>query len=131
MTDGTGDSIRILGLEHLNLLMPEGREAAARAFYGDLLGLPELPKPEGLRVKHGCWFSLGAQALHLGAVADFVPASRAHPAFLVADLEGARRQLQAAGVEVRPDTQVAHVRRFYVSDPFGNRLEFIQQGDSF
>lgn len=130
----TGDKasdIEVVGLEHINLLMPEGREADARAFYGVLLGLPEIPKPEGLRVKHGCWFALGEQALHLGAVADFVPASKAHPAFLVRDLAVARQQFEAAGVEVRPDTQVPHVRRFYVSDPFGNRLEFIQAGDRF
>lgn len=131
MTDGTAESIDVLGLEHVNLLMPEGREAEARAFYGELLGLPEIPKPEGLRVGHGCWFSLGAQALHLGAVTEFIPADRAHPALVVADLGAARRRFEAAGVEVRPDTQVAHVRRFYVSDPFGNRLEFIQQGDRF
>jgi catechol 2,3-dioxygenase-like lactoylglutathione lyase family enzyme len=64
-------------------------------------------------------------------VTNFVPADRAHPAFLAADLGAARRQFEAAGVTVRADTQVAHVRRFYVSDPFGNRLEFIQQGDRF
>lgn len=131
MTGGDEGNIRVVGLEHINLLMPEGREADARAFYGVLLELTEIRKPEGLRVKHGCWFALGEQVLHLGAVIDFVPAERAHPAFLVADLEAARQAFQNAQVEVRPDTKVPHVRRFYVSDPFGNRLEFIQAGDRF
>lgn len=123
--------VGVLGLEHVNLLIPEGCEDEGRSFYGELLGLPEIAKPDGLLSTGGCWFSLGSQALHLGTVSPFVPADKAHVAFSVADLESARSRFRAAGVEVRPDARVAHVRRFYVSDPFGNRLEFIQDGDRF
>ncbi len=123
--------IGIMGLEHVNLLIPEGREAEGRSFYGELLGLPEISKPDGLLSTGGCWFALGAQALHLGTVSPFVPADKAHVAFSVADLEAAKSRFEAAGIEVRPDARVPHVRRFYVSDPFGNRLEFIQNGDQF
>lgn len=123
--------VGVLGLEHVNLLIPEGREAEGRAFYGDLVGLPEIPKPEGLLSTGGCWFGLGAQALHLGTVTPFLAADKAHIAFSVEDLAAAQAHFEAAGVEIRPDSRVPHVRRFYVSDPFGNRLEFIQDGDRF
>lgn len=123
--------VGVVGLEHVNLLIPEGQEDRARAFYSDLVGLPETPKPEGLLSTGGCWFGLGAQTLHLGTSAAFVPADKAHIAFTVEDLAAAQAHFEEAGVEVRPDTRVPHLRRFYVSDPFGNRLEFIQAGDRF
>src|SRR3712207_4328509 len=103
----------IEGLDHLQLAMPAGREGAARAFYGELLGLSELPKPAELAARGGVWFALGSQALHLGVEPSFVPARKAHPAFAVSDLEACRAQLGAAGVEIIPDAALAHVRRFY------------------
>lgn len=121
----------IEGLDHLQLAMPAGEEARARAFYGELLGLSELPKPTELAARGGCWFALGTQALHLGVETPFTPARKAHPAFRVSNLEACRQVLEAAGVQTLPDTSVASVRRFYVSDPFGNRLEFMQAGDKF
>jgi hypothetical protein len=60
-----------------------------------------------------------------------VPAIKAHPAFLVADLAVCQQALAAAGVATQLDSQVPNVRRFYADDPFGNRIEFIQQGDGF
>ncbi len=121
----------ILGLDHVQLAMPAGGEAAARQFYDGLLGLAEMPKPEPLRVRGGCWFAGNGVQIHLGVTPDFVPAGKAHPAFIVSDLEGLRQKLLAAGVKVAADTAVPHVHRFYASDPFGNRLEFIQDGDGF
>lgn len=121
----------VQGLDHLQLAMPEGEEAKARAFYGDLLGLRELPKPTQLVARGGCWFALGTQALHLGVETPFSPARKAHPAFRVFDLEGCRQLLEGAGVQTVRDTAVPSVRRFYAADPFGNRLEFMQAGDSF
>ncbi len=121
----------IQGLDHLQLAMPAGEEAAARAFYGDLLGLTELTKPSELTARGGCWFTLGTQALHLGVETPFAPARKAHPAFAVSDLGACRARLEAAGVETLPDTALPHVHRFYAADPFGNRLEFIQTGGRF
>ncbi len=119
------------GLDHLQLAMPEGEEARARAFYGGILGLSELPKPAALAARGGVWFALGDQALHLGVETPFSPAKKAHPAFRVSDLDACCLLLEAAGVETLPDTSVPSVRRFYAADPFGNRLEFLQAGDSF
>lgn len=121
----------IEGLDHLQLAMPAGQEGSARAFYGGLLGLRELPKPPELAARGGVWFALGSQALHLGVETPFAPTRKAHPALAVSDLEACRVQLEASGVETVPDTTLAHVRRFYAADPFGNRLEFVQSGDRF
>ncbi len=121
----------IQGLDHLQLAMPAGEEAAARAFYSDLLGLTELEKPPELAARGGLWFALGTQALHLGVETPFTPARKAHPAFGVRDLEACKMRLQVAGIETLLDTALPHVRRFYAADPFGNRLEFVQTGDRF
>jgi catechol 2,3-dioxygenase-like lactoylglutathione lyase family enzyme len=121
--------ISITALDHVQLAMPRGEEAAARAFYGQLLGLSELPKPPALASRGGCWFALpNGQALHLGVEEPFAPARKAHPAFVVADLAACEAAIVAAGITVIPDTALPDVRRFYASDPFGNRIEFIERG---
>lgn len=115
----------ILGIAHVQLAMPKGQEAAARSFYGELLGLEELPKPETLAGRGGAWFRCGQQELHLG-VEDDVAASRRHPALLSDDLDGLRRRLEGAAVPTQDDRPIPGYRRFYARDPFGNRLEFLQ-----
>jgi len=121
----------LIGIDHIQLAMPLGGEAEARRFYGDLLGLNEVEKPEPLASRGGCWFEAPGVVVHLGVEANFSPARKAHPAFLVDDLDELQRTLMDAGVGVIPDTVLPDVRRFYASDPFGNRLEFIQCGDGF
>ena len=123
--------IQIVNLDHIQLAMPAGGEDAARAFYGRLLGCRELAKPAELAARGGCWFQGPGIGIHLGVEAPFSPARKAHPAFVVADLAAARQELAEAGVPITPDDTLPHVRRFYAADPFGNRIEFIQQGDRF
>jgi ribosomal protein S18 acetylase RimI-like enzyme len=113
----------IRGLDHVQVAAPRDGEDAARAFYGDLLGLEELPKPERLRARGGVWFALGDHQLHVGIEEPFAPARKAHPALAVApasELEALADRLSAAGHEVSWDGP-----RIYVSDPFGNRLELL------
>jgi catechol 2,3-dioxygenase-like lactoylglutathione lyase family enzyme len=88
---------RISGLDHVQLSMPPGGEDAARAFYGALLGLTEVPKPPVLAVRGGCWFVGSGVAIHLGVETDFRPARKAHVALVVDDLGGLRAALEAAG----------------------------------
>jgi catechol 2,3-dioxygenase-like lactoylglutathione lyase family enzyme len=109
---------------------PVGCEDAARRFYGELLGLSELEKPEALRERGGTWFACGDHQLHVGPTPDFSPATKAHPALRVAPgaLDRLAEQLNAAGVEVRWDEAIPDARRFYVADPWGNRLELISAG---
>lgn len=117
----------ITGVDHVQVAAPPGCEAEARRFYGGLLGLPELPKPAALAARGGAWFACGAQQLHVGVEAGFVPAAKAHPALAVAagELEPLAARLVEAGCEVRWDDELPGVARIYVGDPWGNRLELV------
>jgi len=117
---------RVVALDHLQLAMPRGREAEARSFYGGILGLEELTKPANLAVRGGVWFTLGSQQLHLGVEQDFRPARKAHPALLVRDLAAMRERLAQHGFEPYEDEPLDGYARFYVADPFGNRLELME-----
>lgn len=118
----------ITGYDHVQVAIPSGTEAAARAFYATLLAMTEVPKPAALAGRGGCWFTSGSAVLHLGVETPFQPARKAHPAFVVNDLAALEARLRAAGHDtVRSDGEVPGVRRFHTFDPFGNRLEF-QQG---
>lgn len=116
----------ILALDHVQLAMPAGREDEARSFYGGLLGFAEQAKPANLAVRGGCWFSRGSIKLHLGVEQDFRPAKKAHPAFLVDDMATLRKTLETAGCHVVEDEPLEGYHRFYVHDPFGNRIEMMQ-----
>lgn len=115
------------GLDHVQLAMPPGREAEARQFYGALLGLTEIPKPGNLAARGGAWFRCGPVQVHLGVEPDFRPAKKAHPAFLVGDLERIAADLRQAGYKIKydPETVEGHDRVF-TEDPFGNRIELLQ-----
>jgi catechol 2,3-dioxygenase-like lactoylglutathione lyase family enzyme len=118
--------VTVLGIDHVQVAAPAGCEAAARAFYGALVGLVEVRKPEALRASGGCWFKVGAQELHVGIEEPFAPARKAHPGLVVADLDALADRLRAAGIDVVPDEAIPGTRRFFADDPFGNRLEFRQ-----
>jgi catechol 2,3-dioxygenase-like lactoylglutathione lyase family enzyme len=110
-------SFQIRGLDHVQLAMPAGQEAAARDFYAGILGLTEIPKPANLAKRGGVWFAGGALRLHLGAEADFHPAKKAHPALLVQNLDALASHLQQVGVTVTTDEPLEGYQRIYVSDP--------------
>jgi catechol 2,3-dioxygenase-like lactoylglutathione lyase family enzyme len=115
------------GLDHVQVAAPARCESEARRFYGDLLGLPELEKPAGLRAGGGVWFAAGAQQLHVGVAEPFQPARKAHPALRVRPdkLDELAGRLEAAGVRVSWNGEIEGVRRFFVADPWGNRVELM------
>jgi catechol 2,3-dioxygenase-like lactoylglutathione lyase family enzyme len=118
----------VVELEHAFLTFSASREDDARHFYGELLGLDEIERPEGLAASPGLWFKCGDQELHLGSDTDHVPPDRPHPGFRVAgpaELGALAERLEAAGVDVTWDERIAGVPRFYTRDPFGNRLELL------
>jgi len=116
--------LAILELDHVQLACPPGAEDEARAFYGGLLGLAEIEKPEPLRERGGVWFLCGPHQLHLGVEADFRPARKAHPALRASGEEELEALAERLG-EVRWDSELPGFRRFYVDDPFGNRIELL------
>ena len=116
----------IVGFHHAQLAMPPGEEPRAEASYSGLLGLTRVEKPPELAGRGGCWFRGDSVELHLGVEEDFRPARKAHPALLTDDLDGLEARLRGAGIEIADDVQLEGHRRFYVNDPFGNRLELIQ-----
>lgn len=118
--------MRIEAIDHVQLAMPAEGEAAARAFYEGILRIPEIPKPPHLARRGGCWFERGALKVHLGVEAGFVPARKAHPAFLVEDLAALIGLLKRAGLRVVEDEPLEGYHRVYADDPFGNRLELME-----
>ncbi|MGV3491073.1 MAG: VOC family protein [Devosia sp.] len=115
-------------LHHVQLAIPPGAEDVCRQFYCDLLGWRELEKPSLLAARGGLWLQAGEDELHLGVEADFRPARKAHPAFAVADLDSLAKRLQLAGIPIAFDDAIPGLRRFYVADAVGNRLEFLAEG---
>jgi len=121
--------MRILSIHHVQLSMPRGGEDRARAFYGGLLAIPEVPKPPELAKRGGVWFERDGVRVHLGVEAEFHPGLKAHPAFVVRDLAALAERLRAAGVAVVEDGAMPGYGRVYVADPFGNRLELMEPED--
>jgi catechol 2,3-dioxygenase-like lactoylglutathione lyase family enzyme len=122
----TPSDFQVHGLDHVQLAMPAGEEARAREFYCGILGLTEIPKPANLAKRGGAWFEGGTLRVHLGVEADFRSAKKAHPAFLVRNLDALTQHLQRAGIVVVTDEPLAGYQRIYVSDPFGNRIELLE-----
>ncbi|MCK0111475.1 VOC family protein [Ornithinimicrobium sp. F0845] len=122
-------------LHHVQISMPRGQEAGARAFYGDALGLTEVPKPPDLAGRGGCWFrayegDLVTVEIHVGVEDPFVPARKAHPAVVVDDtteLEALAQQISQHGFDVSWDERFTFegYERFHCRDGFGNRVEVL------
>jgi putative hydrolase of HD superfamily len=110
-------------IDHVQLAMPPGGEELATWFYEGVLGVPRVPKPPHLAVRGGCWFERGALRIHLGVQDDFVPATKAHPAFAVLDLDRLEVTITSHGLPVRREDDPLGPDVLYVDDPFGNRIE--------
>jgi catechol 2,3-dioxygenase-like lactoylglutathione lyase family enzyme len=121
-----GGSMSVLGIDHILLAMPAGQEDKARAFYTGVLLLEEKVKPPVLAARGGAWFTNGTIEVHLGVEKDFRPARKAHPAFVVRDLNGFIERAQRNGCEIADDEPLPGYARIFIYDPFGNRLELIE-----
>jgi catechol 2,3-dioxygenase-like lactoylglutathione lyase family enzyme len=113
-------------LHHVQVSCPGGGEEAARAFYAGALGLTEVAKPPVLAARGGVWFRQPGLELHVGVEDGFVPARKAHPAFVVDDIAAVARDVEAAGFPVAWDDDLPGFRRFYTADGAGNRVELLQ-----
>ena len=116
----------LTAVDHVQLAAPPGSEDLLRAYYTDVLGMTEIPKPPVLAARGGCWFQAGAVQLHLGIEADFRPARKAHPGLRVTGIGAYAARLTGHGAPVTWDDNLPGHRRFYSEDPVGNRLEFLE-----
>lgn len=123
----------IVGLDHVNITIDDtdGALEKAHEFYAGLLALAPLERPTNAdQGRPGAWLACGAQQLHLTLERGASSANRAtrrHPAFRVSGLEGLRKRLMAAGVEIVAGNRFPGQERFFVYDPWGNRLEFVER----
>ena len=120
--------MKILSIDHVQIAMPEGQEDTARAFYVNILGFTEFPKPLELAKRGGVWFQSENVQLHLGVEQDFHPARKAHPAFIVDELDTLLIKIQQAGYEWdESQPPLDGYKRAHVYDPFGNRMELMER----
>ncbi|GAA3059096.1 glyoxalase [Streptomyces glomeratus] len=116
----------LAAVDHVQLAAPPGSEDLLRAYYVDVLGMTEIPKPPVLAARGGCWFQAGDVQLHLGIEEDFRPARKAHPGLRVSAIAAYAARLAWRGAAVTWDDDLPGHRRFYSEDPVGNRLEFLE-----
>ncbi|TFD99872.1 VOC family protein [Jeotgalibacillus sp. R-1-5s-1] len=119
-------SFRIEGIDHVHITAPEGSEDEARRFYGDLLGMIEVPKPEVFQHNGGCWFQFGNQQVHIGMLEPFQAPRKVHTAFMVKNLHALRTRLEELPYPVQEEAPIPGRTRFFVRDPFGNKIEFLE-----
>jgi catechol 2,3-dioxygenase-like lactoylglutathione lyase family enzyme len=114
-------------LNHVHITVPTDRLAEAHAFYSEVLGLTETPKPEPLKVYPGFWLQLDGLQLHVGGEDSIANRweSGAHVSIEVDDLGERRARLEAAGISIKPMVDYPGYDRFEFRDPFGNRMELI------
>ena len=114
-----------LGLHHVQLSMPAGTEDDCRRFWVDILGFTEVRKPPVLAARGGIWVRADNLEIHLGVEAEFRAAKKSHPGILVTDLDAFARHVQEQGLKPEWDGAFPGMRRFYLTDNNGNRLEFL------
>jgi catechol 2,3-dioxygenase-like lactoylglutathione lyase family enzyme len=113
-------------IDHIQLAAPKGSEDTARKFFKNILGFEEVEKPKELKKRGGVWFEFGNYQIHIGIEEPFYPAKKAHPAFEIENIEELRKHLVTNGIDVMDDDKLPGAKRFYISDPFGNRMELLE-----
>ncbi|WP_226666025.1 VOC family protein [Metabacillus litoralis] len=120
-------SIKILGLDHIQICVPIGKETLARQFYLDVLNFIEIEKPDVLKKNGGFWCTSGEITLHIGVEEMRETISKRHPAFIISNLEEVRGILKSKGVLIQEETSIPGIERFSCFDPFHNRIEFLEK----
>jgi len=120
-------TFRITALDHVNIAVPRAKEAVVLAFYREVLGLLEIPKPPELRARGGAWFEAGNAQLHVSLEDIEGPLSRRHVCLLVEDLDAARQTMARHKTAIEEGGTAEGLTRFFVRDPAGNRIEIGQR----
>jgi catechol 2,3-dioxygenase-like lactoylglutathione lyase family enzyme len=113
----------IYRVQHVSVPRPPGSQAAARRFYGEVLGLEEVAVPEALAHLDLVWYRLSDTELHLYAGPLAPEGYSAHFCIQVDDAQKMREHLTRQGVVIRDDVTIPNRPRFFIHDPFGNRIE--------
>jgi catechol 2,3-dioxygenase-like lactoylglutathione lyase family enzyme len=119
--------LKVIGIDHIQISVPRALEAQCLAFYRDVLGLKEIPKPAGLGGHGGAWFQAGHIQLHMGLDLELSPRSKRHICFLVADLNAAKAEMATGGILIEGEGQTDGLARLFIRDPAGNRIEIGQR----
>ena len=113
-------------LNHIQICIPKGKEAEARMFYTNTIGLKEIPKPEALIPNGGLWYQIADIQLHIGTENE-INKSKRHPAFEVGNLQTAREHLEMHMIPIKEETPIPGQKRLSFTDPFGNRIELLEK----
>lgn len=124
----TGFKVPFRRVNHVTIAVPAGQHEQVRAFYGGILGLKEIDKPEALRSAYDIiWFECLDIQIHIDFTPPwFVPAENRHVAFEIIGLAKVREYLESKEATIREAVPMPDRNRFYVLDPFGNYLEFME-----
>jgi len=118
----------IIGLDHAQITIPKGTEAEGREFYCGILGLPEIEKPASLKGRGGFWLKVSNMDVHVGTEDGFDrEKTKAHLAYKVEDISYWRNLLEQNNIKVIESVPIPNFERFEFRDPFGNRVEMIQE----
>ncbi len=118
----------ILKVHHAQITIPVGAETQAREFYCEFLGIQEVSKPESLKTRGGFWLEIGVFQIHVGTEKDFDRTkTKAHVAYLVEDLNLLREKLEKRDIKIIEGVPIPNYSRFEFRDPFGNRVEFLEE----
>lgn len=118
----------IIGLHHAQITIPKGAEERGRHFYCDILGLEEIEKPDSLKGRGGFWLQVGDRSVHVGTEDGFDRrTTKAHIAYLVENLSDWKHALEQHGIQILEGVPIPGFDRFEFRDPFGNRVEMIQE----
>ena len=120
-------TLGITGIDHVQIAAPKALEIECLRFYREVLALPEIQKPDALKSRGGAWFQVGTLQMHIGIDPDTSPASKRHICFLVPDLAAAKAAVQAYGVAIDSEGMAEGLKRFFIRDPAGNRIEIGQR----
>lgn len=120
-------SLEVIGIDHVQIAVPRALESECLAFYRDLLGSAEIEKPADLKASGGAWFRLANLELHIGIDPETSPASKRHICLRVKDADKARNSIEAQGMTIEMFGAVERLRRFFIRDPAGNRIEIAQR----
>lgn len=118
----------VVRIQHVSIPMPEGGNEEARAFYGGKLGLQEKPVPSSLSVDELVWFRLGDDGgeLHVFTESGESKSPGQHLCMQVDDIQAWRDDLTSNGVDIEETQSIVNRPRFFIRDPFGNRIEITQ-----